>query len=118
MVGVSRRPAARNHPSSAQEIALDDCPLLELDDNEQERHALAQVDNFGRVNVSFSANDECNEHRPQLDNPSQLMPDNDDDHALKEHMASQEEANRNEQEAFKEQLESEFQLNHEANSEV
>ena len=32
---------------------------------------------------------EINECRPQLDNPSQLMPDNDDDCALKDHMASQ-----------------------------
>ena len=112
MTPVSRRPGTRSNPSSTQEDNWEEFPLLQLDGNDnQERHVLTQ-DAFCRVNVSFSVND--NECRPQLDNPSNLLPDDDDDYALKECMASQEEANRHEQEEFKNQLESEFQLSCEA----
>jgi len=108
MAPVSRRPGTRSNPSSTQEDNWNEFPLLQLDGNDnQEQHVLTQ-DDFGRVNVSFSVN----EYRPQLDNPSQLMPDDEDDYALKAYMASQEEANRHEQEEFKNQLESEFQLSY------
>lgn len=61
------------------------------------------------MTVSFSntANEEC---RPQLDNPSALLPDDNNDYALKDYMASQEEVNRYKQEQFKKDLENEFQL--------
>ena len=107
MAPVSRHPATRNHPSSSQDMELENFPLLQLDqDNDKERHVLTQIEEYGRVNVSYSAND-CT---PQLDNPSAIMPDNEDDYVLKEYMASQEASNRKDQEQFKNDLENEFQL--------
>jgi len=66
---VSRRPATRNNISSTQEES--EYPPLQLE-GEGEHHVLTQVEDFGLVNVSFSTNEE--EYRPQLDNPSSLLP--------------------------------------------
>ena len=91
MAPVSRRPGTRGHPSSTQEENID-LPLLRFDDddNEQkENHVLTQLEDCGRVNVSFAVNDtEC---RPQLDNPSAVLPGdpNDVDTALEQYLLSQ-----------------------------
>jgi len=93
MAPVSRRPATRRHPSSTQEDNLD-FPLLcfDDDDNEQkENHVLTQIEEHGRVNVSFAVNDNVTQCRPQLDNPSTMLPGdpNDVDTALEEYLLSQ-----------------------------
>jgi len=91
MAPVSRRPATRSHPSSTQEV---DFPLLCFDDDddneEKENHVLTQVEEYGRVNVSFAVNDN-DTYRPQLDNPSAMLPgdSNDIDTALQEYLLSQ-----------------------------
>ena len=102
MAPANRRPGTRSHPSSAQEMSSEDCPLLELDgdENQPNEASLAQqndVDTIG--NTEF--------YSPQYDNPSALMPDNDDDYALKEYMASQEQISN----SFNQQVQEEFQLN-------
>jgi len=113
MASFSRRPGTRSHPSSTQEAYLQDFPPLQLDDgNNQEQHVLTQVEEFGRVNVSFSTNE--NEYRPQLDNPSQILPDDDDDYALKAYMASQDQISQR----FDEEVQQEFELDFNEESSV
>jgi len=89
MAPVKQRPGARSHPSSTQEdssyhehfdVDPTDNPWhhgsRSFDEDETETHGDTFVDVL----------DDC---RPQLDNPSQMIPDDDDDYALKEHMNSQ-----------------------------
>jgi len=111
MAPVSRRPGTRSHPSSTQEVEEEDMfPAINFEDDNREEEILTQLEDYGRVTVSYSGYDNDSEYRPQLDNPSAIMPDDDDDYALKEYMASQEQINNNDQEEFKHELENEFQL--------
>jgi len=94
---MARRMATRGHPSSTREefgSELFPEPQFQEDHIENYR-VLTQVDG------------DC---RPQLDNPSSHLPDDDDDCALKEFLASQEQINKREQEEFKDDLEKELEL--------
>jgi len=89
MAPVNRRPGTRNNPSSTQQEDDDQYPLLsfEDDDGDPQQQALTQGDDSVADTHLFLAQDS---YTPQCDNPSELMPDGDDDCALKEHMHTQE----------------------------
>jgi len=105
MASFSRRPATRNNPSSTQEVDTEAVAAAE----EEDEPVLTQMDVFEEENLVID--DSNYSYAPQFDNPSSLLPDNDDDYALKEYMNSQQQISQREQEQFKAQLEDEFQLN-------
>ena len=110
MAPVNRRPGTRSHPSSTQELDLDDFPPLRLDDDDpssQHEPVLTQVDDTGGVdNADYVITDEGYDYSPQHDNPSALLPDGDDDYALKEYMASQQQISQH----FQQEVATEFDL--------
>ena len=103
-MAAHRRQATRNNPSSTQQES--ELPSFRFDDEEEESaDAEPVLTQFG-----VDEDEDVNAYTLQLDNPLALLPDDDDDYALKEHMASQQQISQHEQEEFKESLEKEFDL--------
>jgi len=111
MAPVGRRPGTRSNPSSTQEVDAVAFPPLRLDGEEELQdyeQALTQndVNADGVNNSNFVITDEGYDYSPQYDNPSSLMPDNEDDYALKEYMASQQQISQR----FEQEIQNEFDL--------
>jgi len=90
MAGFSRRPATRGHPSSTQDDApdSDEYGPAFFDDRNGDNlmnEGNFPIDDYGGATTPNSA------YRLQLDNPSQMLPgdDNDVDFELEEHIGSQ-----------------------------
>lgn len=100
MAHVHRRPGTRNNPSSTQlEVEFSGLQLGE-DKAAQDDQELTQDQFFVPENDNYT---------PQIDNASSMLPDDDDDYVLKEHMQSQQQAHLHDQEQFKKSLEQEFE---------
>jgi len=104
MAPVSRRPGTRSNPSSTQEATVDEYPLLSFEDEQQEQQE--------PILTQMEEDHDDHQYTPQFDNPSAIMPDDDDDYALKEYMASQEQISNQ----FQEEVSQEFNLDCDASS--
>jgi len=100
--------------SSTQEEATEEIKLPPLnlereDEQQQNEQVLTQLED-----ENFVIDDSNYSYAPQHDNPSALMPSDEDDYALKEYMASQEQISQH----FDREARDEFQLNLDDDSSV
>jgi len=104
---MARHMATRGHPSSTQQDA-NDYPGIALDEDDgvDDSNLLT----IGEDSNEFVINDSNYNYAPQFDNPSFLLPDDEDDYALKEHLNSQQQLHEQQQQAFQQELEQEFDL--------
>jgi len=102
MAPVNRRPATRQHPSPTQEELATDAdayPPFDLDDRND--YSINEESN----SLGLFRGPTIDQYRPQLDNPSQMLPgdDNDVDTALEQYLSTQEQDDEQSRQAMEEE---------------